>query len=332
MSFSITALQLVNRVNRRRRVKDVGAISGIESLATLDMVNRAMNRVLSMKEWEFDKRTTQITTRPKLTGVSLSGSTGTSIGISKTGLVNADMVGDYITRASFKGSTDFPNTAMRLNTATNVSLGISVGRAPSSLGASFVTTTGELFYAEYLLPETVRNVLRVTHQENELTLEQVGASVEFDELFPRPNIRVGEPEIISVGGYDISTYLNTDEAPSPKLRMIVFPVPDDEYVLDYTYMYRHAEMTTDTDTLDGVPPEVVDQIVDDATIFMKRDWDRLTDEANSMMADNRRSIEEVHNRHRGMSADRARVGNWDGSAIRFRDRYSIARGRLIGGD
>jgi hypothetical protein len=331
MSFSTTALQLVNRTRRKRRQGDTQTISEIDDLAALDAVNTAMNEVLSSRQWEFDVRQTQFVTKGRKTGVEVFLNEGASlIPISLDGLESEDVSGDFIVRCVPNGSTEYGDTAIRSLYSTIPLSGISYLNIPFTLAATETVTAGELFYSEYMLPETVKSVLRVTHQEETLTLDQVGASIEFDELYPRKQIEYDRPRVVSVGGLDLSTYLVTDDAPMPRLRAIVWPVPDDDYILDYQYVYRHPALTTGTDTLDGVPPEVEDLIVNLATADMQANFDRRVEEARAMRRDSMIVMDEIHKRHGGQVADRAIIGNWD-SPIGGRNWRNTSRGRLIGG-
>ena len=344
MGFSVTALSLVNRVNRRRRMPDVTAFSATEDLATLDALNTATEEVLSSKRWEFDIRRAQITLRPRL-----QAATGETMTVNATkGAASATLIrsgadyfeaadvygsGDdlYVTRFLATGASSFPNTAFRviegLPATTLAALSVATPMPETLSGVS-----AELFYAEYMLPDTVRSVLRVTHQDDPVTLEQVDPTVEFEELYPRPQIEYGTPQVISIGGYDTPTVVAASDAPDPALRMMVWPVPDDAYVLDYTYHYRHAELAATTDTLQGVPPNVIDMIVDLAAISMKAFYDdadsRSIARYRAIAMD---SVENMHQRHGGMFAERKRIGNWDGSARGQGSDSRVSRGRLFGG-
>ena len=331
MSFSHTGLQLVNRVNRRRRIGDSTSIAGLEELATLDSINKSTSEVLSARRWEFDIRHDQIATRARLQNVIMTVTAGAStMSATKAPLARAAVLGDYIVRALPVGSTEYPDTAIRIDSSSANGLGNETLTMASAIPATISTTTGELHYYEYFLPDTVRNVMRVTHQENSLTLDQVGASVEFADRFPRSQIEYDAPRVVSVGGYDISTYETGTTAPKPRLKMNVWPVPDDEYVLDYTYQYRHPALATATDTLDGIPPEVVELIVDLATSDMISTFDRRMEDARFMRRDAHDNLLAIHSRHDGMYADRATIGNWDGSARSGGHRRSLTQGRTIG--
>jgi len=331
MSFSLTALQLVNRVRRRMRHDDVTAISQLRDLATLDAINRAMRDVLMGNVWEDDKRHTQVTLKARKTGVSVTFNSGGSSGaVSFSGAVTSDVIGDFILRVVPLGSTQYANTAIRALTATIPSADVSVVTLPFEVSEDISVTAGELFYSEYMLPDTVRSVLTVTHQDQGISLEQVGATTEFAELYPRQQIEYGEPRSVSVGGLDVPTYQVGSTTPDPGLRMIVWPPPDDEYVLDIEYLYRHPDLATATDTLEGVSDVVVDSIVDLATADMQQNYERNTTEGRALRADGLEKLDRVKKAHGAQKAERAVIGNWDGSAGRAAWRESLIGGRTIG--
>jgi len=349
VGFSVTALSLVNRVNRRRRMPDVSMFNATEDQATLDALNVAIDEVCSSRRWEFDIRRAQMTLRPRFqaaTGESLtitaaSGSSSATLNyttvttataheyFARGGASGADY--PYITRVLPTGSSDYGNTGFRViaAAATGATAAVTFG---AEIGASLSGVNAELFYAEYVLPDTVRSVIRVTHQDDPVTLEQVDATVAFDELYPRPQIEYGTPEVVSVGGLEAQTYL-AGAAPSPGLRMSVWPVPDEAYVLDFTYHYRHPVITETTSTLEGVPPEIVDQIVDLAAISMKGFYDDADSRSVARYkAMTMNTVAEQHRRHSGNFAERKRIGNWDGSQRGQGVGARVSRGRLLGGD
>jgi hypothetical protein len=363
VGFSVTALSLVNRVNRRRRMPDVAAFNATEDQATLDALNTAIDEVCSSRRWEFDIRRAQMTLRPRkqaatgetLTATAAAGASQITVDYTATTLSQAikyfygdfDAEYRYITRVLPTGSSDYGNTAFRVLTATPQT---STANAviDAEIGTAFTDVTAELFYAEYVLPDTVRSVIRVTHQDDPVTLEQVDATVAFDELYPRPQIEYGTPEVVSVGGFERPTRSTatvsfnpgdgtlttlTDEQMAPGLRMTVWPVPDEAYVLDFTYHYRHPELTATTSTLEGVPPEIVDQIVDLAAISMKGYYDDADSRSVARYkAMTMNTVQEQHRRHSGNFAERKRIGNWDGSQRGQGVDARVSRGRLLGGD
>lgn len=332
MSFSVTLLQLVNRTRRKRRMGDTTALSAADDMAAVDAVNQAIDLVLNTREWQFDLRHSQIVTKARIPSVSVTTTAGSpNVSISVSGLDSTDINGDFVLRVRPAGVTGYGDTALRGLTTSPVLSSQAVVSTPVALGATGSTTSGEMFYAEYFLADTVKSVHRVRYQENTIALDQLDPQIEFDEIYPRPHVEYGEPRVASVGGFDYSTYLASESQPAPRLRMIVWPIPDDEYVLDYQYTYRHPELSATTDTLVGVPPEVVDMIVEFATADMMGFFDRRVEDARSLRGDTYALLDEIHERHGGQTADRAVVRNWDSAGGNPADRYSIHRGRLIGG-
>lgn len=329
MSFSYTALQLVNRIRRSRRLDDVASIANTEDLAALDSLNNAIEEVLSSRRWEFDLRKSQFSLKASRTG-TFSVTSGNTFGsYTETASIPASaMAGNFVLRLNPTGSTSYGGTALRVN--TTLTLGSSsIVVFPTAVNETMSSVACTAFYSEYIMADTVRDVVRVTYQEEPLTLENIGPAVEWDELYPRPHIEYGPPETISVGGYDTPTYVNSGSA-DPELRLIVWPVPDDDYILDYTYYYRHPELTGASSTLVGVPPDVVAKIVDKAAARMKAYYEK---DYNALALDGRAEakLEEIHRRAKGQSADRKVVGNWEGMGSRHRRYGSLTNGRLIGG-
>jgi hypothetical protein len=324
---------------------DVAAFNATEDQATLDALNTAIDEVCSSRRWEFDIRRAQMTLRPRYTPGTGETLTFTASADADNALLQYTAIsvfaaqarfyssGDhpYITRVLPSGSTDYANTAFRVFYAT-VSGAQAAVQFDTTIGTAQSAVNAELFYSEYILPDTVRSVIRVTHQDDPVTLEQVDATVGYDEHYPRPQIEFGTPEVVSVGGFDRQTYATGGSA-VPGLRLMVWPVPDEAYVLDYTYHYRHPVLTETTSTLEGVPPEIVDQIVDLAAISMKGFYDDADSRSIARYkAMTMNTVQEQHRRHAGNFAERKRIGNWDGSQRGQGVDARVSRGRLLGGD
>lgn len=316
MAFSITALQLVNRVHRRRRMPDTGAFVNTMDLATLNAVNSSIEEILTGKKWEFDIRTNgQITTLSNSTDLLMSGTNSTLIGLFRsTGLNSDELSGDFVLRILPTSSSDYANTALRV---VSTGLVITGTTAFVTIESVFPETSSnveaELFYSEYIMPDTVESIIRATYQEYPLTLEQVDPKVSYSEIFPRPHIERGPPEIISVGGLDVRTYESVIAgAEPPGLRVAIWPVPDDEYIINYNYYYRHPELSAVGDVLEGVPPNVVSRIIDLATadikVFYEKDYEALALRRSTMDSSN-----EIWKSHGGSRSARKGVGNWDTS-------------------
>lgn len=277
---SITALELINRVLLFRRQPPISAYDSAdpEHVVTLNALNMAMEDVLS-KKWPFDLRHDgQFITKASTAGRSISSTltvtAGTAAGtIDLVSLTASDeVIGNFVTRVVPTGNTTYSGTAFRVNTALAVTSTAAVS-FPFTVPDAMSAVAANVIWVEYLLPDTVREVVRVSHEQNNLRLEQLSETTSFDEMIPSLSYESGAPKVISAGGFDIGTYAAGSTAPAPLYRVVVWPVPDDEYVINYSYYYKHAELTDGDSTLDGVPTNTINDIVWKAVSIMKMAWD-----------------------------------------------------------
>jgi hypothetical protein len=311
---SVTALELLNRVRLFRRQPTTTVFATPEDTVTLNAINMAVENVLSTKNWQFDLRTDgQLNLRPTLDGptltVATAGNTAVTMGLS--GTVAADVYGDYVVSLVADGSTDYTSTAFRISAAQDIGVG-----AFLTLEAGFpeaVTAVDcELHYAEYILPDTVGSIVRASYQEESLEVRQVDPVVRYTEMFPNPHESTGPPEVIAVGGFDIKTYDSTGTTPAAALRLAVWPIPDDDYVVNYSYYYHHPELVATTDKLEGVPTSVVNDIVLEATSTVMMTWDQNF--AASHFTDLARQQAAVkHSAYGGSKARRRTIGSFENS-------------------
>lgn len=274
---SITLLEMVNRVRLYRRQPTTTVIATSEDSVTVNAINTAIDNALSTQKWPFDLRKDgQLALRARLDGLLFTTTAGSSsAGIARLlGLVDADVFGDYAVRVLPDGIDEYANTALRIEKASAVSIVSTTAVLEVTMPDTEVAVACELHYAEYMLPATVREVVRVTYQERPLELDQVDPTVRYAELFPAPHARLGPPEKVSIGGFDTPTYDSGSAAPDPKLRMAIWPVPDDEYIINYSYYYKHPELSDATDTLVGVETGVVNNILMEATSIVMMTWDQ----------------------------------------------------------
>jgi hypothetical protein len=150
---------------------------------------------------------------------------------------------------------------MRINAAVTAGAGVWLGMDAPWPGSSTSAAVVNLFFAEYILPATVRSIVSVKHEEKELNLRKIDAGATFDEVIPRPYDRFDDPTTVAVGGLDIPTYEYTGGPPEPGLRMIVWPAPKEPVILRYSYYYEHPRLVNATDALVGVPASIVEDIV-----------------------------------------------------------------------
>jgi hypothetical protein len=313
----VTALALLNRVMLYRRQPTVSSYvsTNPEHFATLNALNQAKEDILSTRRWEFDLRHDgQLVTKASLVSDSIAATFTAAQGdttgvITMTGYTASDYTaGDYVARLVPTGDTEYANTAFRITT-TLPTFSFATLNFPIEMPKAFVATTCDLVYSEYLLPDTVREVVRVNYEEDEVSLNQIDPTVRFDEIYPSYSFEKGSPRSLSIGGFDTGTHFTTTD-PDPKLRAIVWPIPDDAYVLSYSYYYRHPDFADGDDELVGVPPDVVNDIVWAATSIMSMAWDANFAAAHfGDMAQQMASVK--HRAYGGSSARRHTVRSWD---------------------
>lgn len=315
---SVTALELINRVMLFRRQPAISSYQSTnpEHVATLNAINMAKEDILGTRRWEFDLRTDgQLVTKASQSALSVTPQFSWTVDTttaSMTALTDstADLIGDFVARVVPTADTDYSGTAFRVVSAAPTSATAATITLPFSAPKTFSAGNCDVIYAEYLLPDTVREIVRISHEQREVKLEQVGATVEFSELVPSISFDTGEPRMVAIGGFDRSTYNTSGTVPNPRLRAVVWPVPDDQYVLTYSYYYAHPDMDDGADTLVGVPPAVVNDIVWQATSIMGMAWDN--NYAAAHFGDMAQSQASVKNAAYGSSATRRHtVRSWD---------------------
>lgn len=332
----ITALQLINRVLLYRRQPEISAYQATspEHAATLNALNMAKEDILAPRRYEFDLRHDgQLATKASLSSGSLSptlvmatGSTSGVLTFSPGTLAEDYLNGDYVARLIPTGDDDYSDTAFRVISSLP-SFNVATLNFPFASPKPFVSTTCDMVYSEYLLPDTVREVVRASYEQEELSLDQIDSTARFDELFPSYTYDTGYPRSFNVGGYDTGTHFTTTD-PDPKLRAIVWPIPDDEYIITYSYYYRHPDFTDGDSELVGVPPEIVNEIVFQATAIMGMAWDNNFSAAHfSDMAQQGATIK--GNLYSGSSSRRHTVRSW-GTGDFFDASREGFPGKLIG--
>lgn len=315
---SVTALELINRVMGFRRQPAISSFQSTdpEHVVTLNALNMAKESILGTRRWEFDLRhdgqlITRASTDSRSVDVTFTSLGGTNTaGLVLTGLTAGDeLVGDWVSRITPTESTTYSSTAFRIISASYGGPG-ATATLPVNYPDAVNGIEANIFWSEYLLPDTVREVVRASYEQEEVRLDQLSPTTTFDEYFPSLGYDTGEPRVLAVGGFDIPTYTSGDTEPSPKLRAVVWPVPDDEYVLTYSYYYAHPEFTDGDSTLTGVPAWVVNNIVWEALAVMKMAWDgdytaaHFSDMAQAQATAN-------HVAYGGSKARRHTVRSWD---------------------
>lgn len=276
---SVTTVQLFNRVNRYMRFgDDVASLEATNVLhnSIIDMLNAAKDEVLEGHNWDFDTRHDGVLlTQAQATTGTVSVTNGSETFTTSTSdVVTAD--GGSVFRIRITSDASFGDTAFRVIGYTGTG-GIMDAKWP---GTTDATATYEIWAAEYLLPTTVKDVLSVRFQEHELELYQLGRNESFHSLVPKLHSEINDnPRIAVIGGAvtgteatgttwaddtvwsDSSTWADTTVSNTDTgLSLLVYPVPQSKYRIDYSFATRHPELTA-TNSLDAVPPYIVHDIV-----------------------------------------------------------------------
>lgn len=268
--MSVTALQLVNRARRKLKWEDVSSFSSSDELTTvlLDFVNEAKRDVLENYEWDFDIRsdgifkTVAAATYSSVVDVDNGSTTLTLLGTNNVSLYTT---GGSRSRIRVTSDTTYGDTAFILNTGSHPGSHdiyvLETGWPGTTYDLFGTTGDAEILTSEYVLPATVRDVLSVMVEENDVYVEFVDKAESLDRCLPNPfDLQSTQPEVCFVGGTTTPT-VATSSTPTPGVGVWIYPVPSSVYVVRYTYRYRHPELTAITSTL-YVPDHVADLIVD----------------------------------------------------------------------
>jgi hypothetical protein len=261
-----TALVMVNRMNSLLRK---GGPSSLSSVTTdpgavyLVLLNAAKNEIFTF-DWDSDKRHDG-----ELVTVARRSYTGTFTATNASTTVTNVAQNHY---ASFYGSFRSRLVLTEDATAGGTSYAITTATHPAAddvytLETAFHGTGGSglngfVYVVDYQLPATVKDVLSVRHEEDEVKLGFVDRTHTFDRLEPAAHdVQSDSPEIVYVGGTVEATV--TSGTPTNALGLMVWPVPTAAYLLSYSYRYLHPQLAATTDVLDA-PEALVDLVVDRA--------------------------------------------------------------------
>lgn len=282
-----TALQMVNRVLKNLGQSDVATFTTNDrSALALEHVNQAARSLFEEQSWDWLLRhdgalrlrpshsggvftITNVETAPDSVSVA---QVGVNIPGTKVANFVFDSVGAYFIydddakwsnisskiQGGFDGPT-FTSFLLEHEWHSNVSIPVDLDM--------------RIIFPEYILPTKVQTVSSVRYQQEEVTIRFIDPDTTFDRLVPAPHVEEGPPEVIMVGGQSVHTITNFSSTtlgspPTPSLRAFVWPIPDDDYLLNYSYVIKPDALAELTDTFPGVPESAIDRIVDDATAEM----------------------------------------------------------------
>lgn len=235
-------------------------LSSTEALTLLRCVNEAKDNVLETRAFDFDARHDGVlVTKHSQTN---SASTVANDSTSYTGV--AVTAGDYVWRIVVTNdSATVPNQASTAYRIVSLNPVTGVGTLDSAyLGATQPGTAEILMYvSEYKLPDTVRDVLSVRFQHQDVRLIQVPRDESFFSVVTRHHDQMTDtPDLVAVGSQVTPTYDSRGSSVAPGLGLLVYPAPLNGYRLDYSYLYRHPQLSASQD-LENVPDNVVHDII-----------------------------------------------------------------------
>lgn len=274
----MTLLASVNRLRRMLREDTVTATSSSDLLdqTIIDALNTAADEHLNTFEWSFllrhDAQVWFPGLREESTGCSPTfnsttlplndGSNSWDAADVQNFTFKATQEGRLLARVRVTGGAgsgtydDTPDSAYPVDElygtgAFNATLRNPFrGDTASSAAAGF-----QIFTHEYALPDTVRTVVSVRHQETPIRLEFMDKGESFDRVVPRVTDRTAaQPEVAYVGGLITGTAIGTADN-GTGMGLMIWPVPSSDVLIDYSYVYRFAELSTDAATWTGVPLE-----------------------------------------------------------------------------
>jgi hypothetical protein len=258
-----SALTLVNRVGRLFREEDAAALTETFASQILDLVNEAKREILESMSWQFDQRHDGVvTTAAPITGTATSVS-GTAVVLS--GITTSQIVPSASTasvaRIVFTADTAFGDTAFRIVSSADSGGVANLVLATSFPGTVSASTAVSIVFDEQVLPSTVRAVLSVKHQEGDIELRHLTRNL-LDSVRQRPHESTSNaPTVATVGGTGESTYNSSSASNGTRGTLFtVNPVSSEKLTFDYSYYYRHPDLSASQDLV-NVDPAVEDLIV-----------------------------------------------------------------------
>ena len=276
-----TALTYINRIRVMMREETITAIETSDDL-TQDLLvnfNDAKDTILNDYRWKFRERDDGIAMFPRrYTGTSFNATQFSEVVTLDSQSNHTFYLGLGASRITISTDAFHPNQSFRIVTGNTVSGNTELELATLWLGDTGAATSPAwtTFAYEVPLPTTVGEVLSVRDEENDRQLEFVGKSIELDSVSPRLHDSFGLPDFVYVGGTITNTITTDDFSFSSgttiqkefdtlfggrtHTRMAVWPIPQDDLFLRYTYNYLYPDVSLTADELLGIP-RLIERII-----------------------------------------------------------------------
>lgn len=262
--MAATLLDMTNALRdllREERLTSV-AIVAPDVKVQVGLLNRAARQLFARRPWSFlhrDDGYLFLPARVEATAIPTALSTFLLTGFSNDDLLRFSD-GALATKIVLTDEPTYPNTSYRVVDLQG-GFGISATIPLTYTGAS--GSFSAIVYAQdAALPPTVAQILSIRNEEGvPIRFETIDTFDDFDRAVPWDAERFGvAPEFVAVGGQVVPT-MRSSAAVTPGLGVRVFPAPDANVLLRYTYVRRVADLVADGDLFAGVPPEISDLVV-----------------------------------------------------------------------
>jgi hypothetical protein len=263
----VTLLDSINRLRQLQRSEGISATSAaqLDHATARGLLNDAASDVLNLHRWSFLRRYDGFAFYPAMFSVTTGGIFTSSASVHRLNQSNANAwaagdAQDFSTRVRAKlritSSAEFPDTSFPVqNFDTGAHFQVSI--APLVYEGVNITANGawEVYTHEYVLPATVRRVLDVFDQEGDVSVTFVDR--DLDGMPIRPSDHYNDRAYdVAVGGTVTSSKLNAGSSATGDA-LTIWPPPSEDVYVQYSYLYRYADLVNDTDVWTGVPEEII---------------------------------------------------------------------------
>lgn len=278
-------LQMINSIRGKMREERITAIVSTDQLTTeiIDLINDAGSEILEEHDWPFDVRYDGKLRNPaKLVGtdvdiIAIVPDDNTTDGIAftlqsdgadftETRANASQLTGQYRSRILFTDSTTLANTPFVIEKITSGILNWGGALVNKSVYIDGGNTEGwTAFVHEHVLPSTCREVLSAYSAESDVPIQFIDRTQDFErQIYRTGNIFNDIPEVIMIGGTISNSYFVNSSGPgsysiasASGIGATLWPIPENEITIDYTYRVQHADLSAATDVWTGVPKDVV---------------------------------------------------------------------------
>lgn len=287
----MSLLESVNRVRRLMRddVYTTLSLNDLDAMTLVDFLNDAADELFGHRAWDFLKRYDGHVWLPGSVTVTAGGVVNANGSIGSLNFAGANAwatanVHDFTQRGQdgrirprivWDDDTQHPGTSYGLS-QLSVLPNFPFAQTNAFRGVNQTNGGWTIYANEYVLPSTVRQVLSVVNESRPLDLQFVDRDFDVTPSWPRGAQWLGEPEVACVGGTITGCGTDAGITAATGLGLAVWPPPQSEVLLHYSYIYRFARLSTDTDDWTGVPAEHVRLI--ESMAFERALWSNVEDD------------------------------------------------------